>query len=107
MYQSARRGSRKMQTLGADAQEAELMNLRSMLFVPGDSERKLAKVAGCRADALILDLEDAVAKDRLPVARGMVAEYLKASRGSTRAQQLWVRINPLSTPDALPDLAAI
>ena len=53
-----------MQTLGADAQEAGLMNLRSMLFVPGDSERKLAKVAGSQADALILDLEDAVAPDR-------------------------------------------
>jgi citrate lyase subunit beta / citryl-CoA lyase len=96
-----------MQALGIDAQEAEVMNLRSMLFVPGDSERKLAKVAGGPADALILDLEDAVAKDRLPLARGLVGEYLKASRGTVRAQQLWVRINPLSTADALPDLAAI
>ena len=83
------------------------MSLRSMLFVPGDSERKLAKVAGGPADALILDLEDAVAKDRLPLARGMVAECLKASRGTVRRQQLWVRINPMSTADALPDLAAI
>ena len=83
------------------------MSLRSLLFVPGDSERKLAKAAGGAADALILDLEDAVAKDRLPLARSMVGEYLKSSRGQARAQQLWVRINPLSTADALPDLAAI
>lgn len=96
-----------MQTLGADAQAADAMSLRSMLFVPGDSERKLGKVADGPADALILDLEDSVAKDRLPLARGIVGEYLKASRGDARAQQLWVRINPLSTADALPDLAAI
>ena len=37
-----------------------------MLFVPGDSERKLVKGAGSGADALVLDLEDAVAADRLP-----------------------------------------
>ncbi|MFZ1889828.1 MAG: CoA ester lyase [Candidatus Binataceae bacterium] len=96
-----------MQTLGVDAQAANVMSLRSMLFVPGDSERKLGKVAGGPADALILDLEDSVAKDRLPLARGIVGEYLKTSRGNARAQQLWVRINPLSTADALPDLAAI
>jgi citrate lyase subunit beta/citryl-CoA lyase len=48
-----------------------------------------------------------VAKDRLPLARGMVRDYLKASRAGARSQQLWVRINPLSTSDALPDLAAI
>ena len=83
------------------------MNLRSMLFVPGDSERKLAKVAGGPADALILDLEDAVAKERLGIARGMVGEYLKASRAKSGAQERWVRINPMSTADALPDLAAI
>ena len=96
-----------MQTLRVDAQAAGVVSLRSMLFVPGDSERKLGKVAGGPADALILDLEDSVAKERLPLARGIVAEYLKASRGSARTQQLWVRINPLSTADALLDLVAI
>jgi citrate lyase subunit beta / citryl-CoA lyase len=96
-----------MQTVGADAQEAEIMNLRSMLFVPGDSEKKLAKVSGGPADALILDLEDAVAKERLPLARAMVTEYLKSSRAQAASQQRWVRINPMTTSDALPDLAAI
>ena len=44
-----------------------------MLFVPGDSERKFAKAAGIGADALILDLEDAVAPSMKAQARGMVA----------------------------------
>ena len=56
------------------------MILRSMLFVPGDSERKLVKGAGSGADALVLDLEDAVAAERLPLARAMVREYLAGHR---------------------------
>ena len=52
------------------------MTLRSMLFVPGDSERKMEKAITNEADALILDLEDSVSPDRTAVARGMVAEYL-------------------------------
>jgi citrate lyase subunit beta / citryl-CoA lyase len=82
------------------------VNLRSMLFVPGDSERKLAKAQTFGADALILDLEDAVAADRTETARSMVVEYLRSHPDRTRIQ-LWVRVNPLSTPKALPDLAAI
>jgi citrate lyase subunit beta/citryl-CoA lyase len=82
------------------------MTLRSMLFVPGDSEKKLAKVETSPADALILDLEDSVARERKPLAREMVRDYLLAHSGE-RARKLWVRINPLETPDALPDLAAI
>lgn len=79
--------------------------LRSMLFVPGDSEKKLAKAASTPADALILDLEDAVAVERLETARGMVCEYLlQHPRGQ---QQAWVRINPLQTELALKDLAAV
>jgi len=45
------------------------MSPHSLLFVPGDSERKLAKCAHVGADALILDLEDAVAPERKPAAR--------------------------------------
>jgi citrate lyase subunit beta/citryl-CoA lyase len=79
--------------------------LRSMLFVPGDSEKKMAKGVGTQADALILDLEDAVALERLPLARSMVCDYLKQHpRG---AQQVWVRINPLQTAHALQDLMAV
>jgi citrate lyase subunit beta/citryl-CoA lyase len=82
------------------------MMTRSMLFVPGDSEKKLAKAADGAADALILDIEDSVAPERKAMAREMVGAYLKTRMG-TRKQKLWVRINPLDTPDALPDLAAI
>jgi len=78
---------------------------RSWLFVPGDSEKKLGKGAGTGADALIIDLEDSVAATRRPVGREMTCEYLQnADRG---VSQLYVRINPLDSDDALKDLAGI
>src|SRR5262249_52625535 len=90
-----------------DEEEVEdRMILRSWLFVPGDSERKLEKGRGNLGEALILDLEDSVSKDRQQVARDMVRAYLQ-SRKDRSAQQLWVRVNPLDTPLALPDLAAV
>lgn len=79
---------------------------RSWLFVPGDSERKMAKAAGSGADVLILDLEDSVAVENLPTARRLVREYL-AFRPDREDQKLWVRINPLATPMALADLAGV
>ncbi len=82
------------------------MVLRSWLFVPGDSERKLAKGRENAADALILDLEDSVSNDRQQVARDMVCAFLKANPDRSR-QQLWVRINPLDDDLSLPDLAAV
>ena len=57
---SATRRSAVLPSRRADA-EAARMKLRSLLFVPGDSERKFAKASGIGADALILDLEDSVA----------------------------------------------
>ncbi len=82
------------------------MKLRSMLFVPADSERKLAKSVASTADVLILDLEDAVAEARKPVARAMAAEFI-AAHAATIAARLFVRINPLDTALAMPDLAAV
>lgn len=81
------------------------MPFRSLLFVPGDSERKQARAESIGADALILDLEDSVDISRLPVARDMVCEYLTAH--TARPSKLWVRINPLDSGLALDDLAAI
>jgi len=78
---------------------------RSWLFVPGDSEKKLAKGATTGADALIIDLEDSVAQARRPVGREMTREYLLSADRSIC--QLYVRINPLDTEDALLDLAGI
>lgn len=77
---------------------------RSFLFVPADSERKMAKGADSGADALILDLEDSVAPSRTHIARDMALAYLRANADRSR-QQLWVRINPLDTDAALLDLA--
>ena len=56
--------------------EDAVMIIRSWLFVPGDSERKLEKARDNPADALILDLEDSVSDDRQELARQMVRDYL-------------------------------
>ena len=80
--------------------------IRSWLFVPGDSERKMEKGRGNVADALILDLEDSVADSRQEIAREMTCNFLLQETDRSR-QQLWVRINPLDNPLSLPDLAAI
>ena len=80
--------------------------LRSLLFVPGDSEKKLAKVARCGADAAILDLEDSVAPANKPEARRLAA-YLLHDSGETRPLQLWVRVNPLDSGLIEADLEAV
>jgi len=81
------------------------MILRSWMFVPGDSEKKLGKGSSLGADALILDLEDSVVESRKPLAREMVCDYLKTADRSV--SQLWVRMNPLDGPHALLDLAGV
>ena len=80
--------------------------LRSFLFVPGDSDRKLARAPTVDADALILDLEDAVVPAAKSAARSNVAEYLRRRKSDDR-QSVWVRINALNTEDAAADLAAV
>ncbi len=77
--------------------------MRSLLFVPGDDERKIAKGLACAADALILDLEDSVAPQRKDSARAICAATLAAGA----RMKLFVRINALDTPAALLDLAAV
>ena len=81
--------------------------LRSWLFVPGDSDKKLGKVDGCGADAVILDLEDSVAAARKPDARRAVAAFLQDRPVSSRTSRLWVRINPFDSGLALDDLVAV
>jgi len=78
--------------------------MRSMLFVPADSERKLARGLESVADALILDLEDSVAAANRPTARRLAREFLEA-HGPDRILR-YVRINPLASGVALDDLAA-
>lgn len=77
---------------------------RSWLFVPGDSERKLARGPSTGADVLILDVEDSVSPVRKPVAREMIGEYL--SSASRDGAPLWVRINGLHTPYWKADVEA-
>ena len=79
-------------------------HIRSFLFVPGDAPGKMEKALTAGADALILDLEDAVAPSAKPAARRIVGEFLRTSAG---APALWVRINPMALTDSLLDLAAI
>jgi citrate lyase subunit beta / citryl-CoA lyase len=81
------------------------MRLRSMLFVPGDSERKFAKGRGIGADALILDLEDSVAPSQKDAARAHVAGLL--DDGAPRDWTFFVRINPFDTGLTLADMTAV
>jgi citrate lyase subunit beta/citryl-CoA lyase len=79
--------------------------MRSFLFVPADSERKLARGPQSGADALILDLEDSVVPANRPRARTLARGFLDAT--ASAAFRRWVRVNPLATGIALDDLAAI
>lgn len=78
------------------------MRLRSLLFVPGDRPERFAKAAGSGADAIILDLEDAVAPAAKPKAREAVADCLGTPAEIIR----FVRINPIDGPHLEADLAA-
>ncbi|OYY78873.1 MAG: CoA ester lyase [Sphingomonas sp. 28-62-20] len=79
------------------------LRLRSLLFVPGDRPDRMAKAAMLDADALILDLEDAVALSAKPAARAAITGFL----AEPRRQLLFVRVNPLDSGLIDDDLAAI
>ena len=86
------------------------MSVRSWLFVPGDSAKKLGKAAGTGADVVILDLEDSVAGENKAAARAMTGEWLAAHReqvtGGKRMGR-WVRINALDSRLWRDDLLAV
>src|SRR3546814_6386965 len=69
--------------------------IRSLLFVPGHDERKIEKALAGEADAVILDLEDAVAEESKARAREVTAAWLEPARASGRA--VLVRINGFDT----------
>ncbi|HEX8443268.1 MAG TPA: CoA ester lyase [Allosphingosinicella sp.] len=79
------------------------MRLRSLLFVPGDRPDRMEKALGSGADALILDLEDAVAPAAKPEARRHVATFVAAHPEAN----LWVRVNPLDGGETDRDLDAV
>ena len=76
---------------------------RSWLFVPADSERKIAKALDSEADAIIFDLEDSVSPAMKPVARDLLRNLMKRSGGP----QWWVRVNPLGSEFIKDDLELI
>lgn len=80
--------------------------LRSILFIPGDSERKLEKSVNCGADALVIDLEDSVAPARKQLAREMTTQFLVEGRAPV-GMAVWVRVNPLGGDHTLADLSAV
>jgi citrate lyase subunit beta/citryl-CoA lyase len=93
-----------MHQAGDDAEEAGLM--RSLLFVPGDSERKLEKGFGAGADVVIVDLEDSVAPANKVAARAVAASFISSQRQKT-SSAVYVRVNDLSTGLTDDDLAAL
>ena len=82
------------------------MYIRSMLYIPGDNDRKLARADTSQADAVVLDLEDSVAPKNRPEARKKVRAFLDERPLDRRNYQLWVRINAYDD-SALIDLAAV
>lgn len=79
------------------------MRLRSLLFVPGDRPDRMQKAFAAGADALILDLEDAVAAAAKAEARRHVVDFLRAVGGN----QIFVRVNPLDSAEIERDLDAV
>src|SRR5262245_64670086 len=94
---------------GHDAQAAKGLRLkmRSLLFIPADDEKKLAKGLATGADALILDLEDAVSVARKPAARVLAKAYLEQTAAVEHRPQILVRINALDTPFWQDDLLGV
>src|SRR5207249_131896 len=76
---------------------------RSWLFVPADSERKIAKALDSEADAIIFDLEDSVAPALKSVARDVLKHLPERSGGP----EWWVRINPIGSEHHKDDLELI
>ena len=76
---------------------------RSWLFVPADSEKKVAKAIDSEADAVIFDLEDSVAPGQKTAARDILRNLSSRSGGP----QWWVRINPIGSEHQKEDLKLI
>lgn len=90
--------------MSASAGANEAIVLRSLLFVPGDRPDRMRKALGSGADALILDLEDAVAPEKKLYARESIAGLLAAGLAD---MPIFVRINSLDSPDLAADIALV
>lgn len=80
------------------------LRMRSWLFAPGDSEKKMGKAIASEADIALLDLEDSVVPARKAEARLLVAAAIAAAENRAR---VWVRVNPLSGGLTEADLDAV
>jgi citrate lyase subunit beta/citryl-CoA lyase len=92
---------------GLHEEARERLTVRSLLFVPGDSARKLEKGLGSGADALLVDLEDSVALSAKQAAREATAAFLATARNEANRPRLFVRVNGLTTGLVDADLEAV
>jgi citrate lyase subunit beta/citryl-CoA lyase len=81
--------------------------MRSLLFIPGDSPKKLEKALTCGADAVIVDLEDAISPERKAQARDVTLGFLKQAVGAAERPTLLVRVNGMQTGLIDADLVAV
>jgi citrate lyase subunit beta / citryl-CoA lyase len=81
--------------------------MRSLLFVPADSDKKLDKAMASGADALLVDLEDSVAPERKAAARASALAFLRQATKQAVRPRLFVRINGIETGLADADLDAV
>jgi citrate lyase subunit beta/citryl-CoA lyase len=81
--------------------------MRSLLFVPGDSVKKLDKGMSSGADALIVDLEDSIAPANKGAARKSASDFLKSAGIVAKRPRLIVRVNSLDTGLTDADLEAV
>ena len=81
--------------------------MRSFLFIPGDSPKKLDKGIGSGADALLLDLEDSISPQNKAEARATTLAFLKEAMPAKQRPRIYVRINGLATGLTDDDLDAV
>jgi citrate lyase subunit beta/citryl-CoA lyase len=86
--------------------EQRISSARSVLFVPGDRPDRVRKALGSGADAVIVDLEDAVRPEMRPYARSVVRDVVPEARGTSPSVLLLARVNPYGPDDFIEDVAA-
>lgn len=79
--------------------------LRCLLFVPGLNPERFSKALAAGADAICVDLEDAIAMSRKTEAREVVLAWLLS--GAVADRRVWVRVNPADSAEGMRDIAAL
>lgn len=82
------------------------MLVRSLLFAPANRQDLFRKFPQIKADLFVLDLEDGTPPGQRPAARAELKESIRVARGE-RSAKLFVRINPVGSPDFANDLDAV